>query len=65
MGRAGLLILAAALAIRVVVVLLTPHYVLVHDALDYDKHAWSIAQGHGFALSSGRRPIRTCWPASI
>jgi 4-amino-4-deoxy-L-arabinose transferase-like glycosyltransferase len=54
MGRAGLLILAAALAIRVAVVLLTPNYVLVHDAIDYDNHAWSIASGHGFALSYGR-----------
>ena len=27
---------------------------LVHDAIDYDHHAASIAQGHGFATSYGR-----------
>jgi 4-amino-4-deoxy-L-arabinose transferase-like glycosyltransferase len=47
-------ILLAALAIRIIFVLATPHYTLVHDALDYDRHSASIVQGHGFALSYGR-----------
>jgi 4-amino-4-deoxy-L-arabinose transferase-like glycosyltransferase len=47
-------ILLAALAIRIIFVLATPSYTLVHDALDYDRHAASIANGHGFALSYGR-----------
>jgi 4-amino-4-deoxy-L-arabinose transferase-like glycosyltransferase len=47
-------ILLAALAIRIIFVLATPNYTLVADALDYDRHATSIVQGHGFALSYGR-----------
>jgi 4-amino-4-deoxy-L-arabinose transferase-like glycosyltransferase len=47
-------ILLAALAIRIVFVLATPGYTLVNDALDYQHHAVSIADGHGFALSYGR-----------
>ena len=47
-------ILVAALAIRVAWVLATPDYQLVHDALDYDNHAASIAAGDGFATSYGR-----------
>jgi 4-amino-4-deoxy-L-arabinose transferase-like glycosyltransferase len=49
---AGLIL--AALLIRVAFVLATPGYTLVHDALDYQHHAASIAGGHGFALSYGR-----------
>ena len=52
--RIAAAILFAALAIRIVFVLATPHYTLVHDALDYQHHAVSIADGHGFALSYGR-----------
>jgi 4-amino-4-deoxy-L-arabinose transferase-like glycosyltransferase len=44
----------AALAIRIAFVLATPDYQLIHDAIDYDRHAVSIAQGNGFALSYGR-----------
>jgi 4-amino-4-deoxy-L-arabinose transferase-like glycosyltransferase len=47
-------ILLAALALRIAFVVATPHYQLVHDALDYDHHAASIAAGHGFAYSYGR-----------
>jgi 4-amino-4-deoxy-L-arabinose transferase-like glycosyltransferase len=47
-------ILFAALAIRIIFVLATPNYALVADALDYQRHAGSIADGHGFALSYGR-----------
>jgi 4-amino-4-deoxy-L-arabinose transferase-like glycosyltransferase len=58
MDRSGIriasAILFAALAIRIVFVLATPNYTLVHDAIDYDRHAASIATGHGFALSYGR-----------
>jgi 4-amino-4-deoxy-L-arabinose transferase-like glycosyltransferase len=52
--RIAAALLLAALAIRVAFVLATPNYQLIHDALDYDHHAASIAQGHGFALSYGR-----------
>jgi 4-amino-4-deoxy-L-arabinose transferase-like glycosyltransferase len=53
-ARLAALILLAALAIRVAWVLATPDYQLVHDALDYDNHAASIAAGEGFATSYGR-----------
>ncbi|WP_028062068.1 ArnT family glycosyltransferase [Solirubrobacter soli] len=52
--RIALALVFAALAIRVAFVLATPGYTLVHDALDYQRHAVSIASGHGFALSYGR-----------
>jgi 4-amino-4-deoxy-L-arabinose transferase-like glycosyltransferase len=50
----AVVILIAALAIRVGWVLATPDYVLVHDAVDYDNHAQSIAAGDGYATSRGR-----------
>jgi 4-amino-4-deoxy-L-arabinose transferase-like glycosyltransferase len=53
-ARLAVAILVAALAIRIAWVLATPDYKLVHDALDYDNHAASIAAGDGFALSYGR-----------
>ena len=47
MWAAAVLILAAAFAIRIAYVDATPNMKLVHDALDYDGHAVSIAQvGH-------------------
>ena len=52
--RIALALLVGALIIRVAFVLATPNYALVHDALDYQRHAVSIADGHGFALSYGR-----------
>jgi len=52
--RLAIAILLAALAIRVAWVFATPDYRLVHDALDYNRHAISIANGDGFALSYGR-----------
>ena len=52
--RIAALILLAALVIRVAWVLQTPDYELVHDALDYDNHAYSIAAGEWYALSHGR-----------
>ena len=54
MDRTAAALIAAALVIRVVFVLATPDYQLIHDALDYDHHAVSIAQGEGFATSYGR-----------
>jgi 4-amino-4-deoxy-L-arabinose transferase-like glycosyltransferase len=51
---AALIILLAALVIRVAWVLETPNYELVHDAIDYDNHAYSIAVGEWYALSHGR-----------
>jgi 4-amino-4-deoxy-L-arabinose transferase-like glycosyltransferase len=52
--RIALALLLGALIVRVAFVLATPNYALVHDALDYQRHAVSIADGHGFALSYGR-----------
>ena len=45
------LILALALALRIGYVAATPDYVMVHDALDYDRAAVSIAQGEGWPYS--------------
>ena len=42
-GVAATVILAAAFAIRVAYVDATPGMKIVHDALDYDNHAVSIA----------------------
>ncbi|HYM56647.1 MAG TPA: glycosyltransferase family 39 protein [Solirubrobacteraceae bacterium] len=56
LGRAVWILLAAALVIRLLYVVATPGYVLVHDAKDYDRHARSIAIGHGYADSV--RPSR-------
>ena len=63
--RPYLAILAAALAIRVAWVLLTPGYTLVHDAVDYDRHAAHIVQFGSFETSYGRvtafRPPAFIW----
>ena len=48
------LLLVLALGVRLGYVAATPEYVLVHDALDYDTHAQSIALGEGFAESRGQ-----------
>ena len=67
MARRGpyIAIVAAALAIRVAWVLLTPDYVLVHDAVDYDRHAAHIVQFGSFETSYGRvtafRPPAFIW----
>ena len=58
-GRVGViavLLVAAALVLRIAYVDATPDYVLRHDAVDYDVHARSIAQGDGFSktLAHGR-----------
>jgi 4-amino-4-deoxy-L-arabinose transferase-like glycosyltransferase len=45
----GLLIVVAALALRLGYVAATPDYELRHDARDYDVHAVSIARGEGFS----------------
>ncbi|MCW3045851.1 MAG: phospholipid carrier-dependent glycosyltransferase [Solirubrobacterales bacterium] len=51
-----LLLLVAALVIRLALVSATPGYVVTGDARDYDVHARSIAAGHGFSrtLAYGR-----------
>jgi len=56
MARRGpyIAIILAALAIRVAWVLLTPDYVLVHDAVDYDRHAVHLATDGTFATAHGR-----------
>ncbi|HEX2103714.1 MAG TPA: phospholipid carrier-dependent glycosyltransferase [Solirubrobacteraceae bacterium] len=53
---AAVLLLAATLVIRLAYVGGTPDRPLVHDALDYDGHAVSIAQGEGYSdeLAHGR-----------
>jgi 4-amino-4-deoxy-L-arabinose transferase-like glycosyltransferase len=58
-GRVGVLavlLVAAALVLRIAYVDATPDYALRHDARDYDVHAVSIAQGGGFSktLAHGR-----------
>ena len=52
----AVLLLAAALVLRLAYVDATPGYALRHDAVDYDVHARSIAQGEGFSktLAHGR-----------
>jgi 4-amino-4-deoxy-L-arabinose transferase-like glycosyltransferase len=44
-----------ALAIRIGWILLTPHYALVHDAVDYDRHAAHIVQFGSFETSYSRK----------
>jgi 4-amino-4-deoxy-L-arabinose transferase-like glycosyltransferase len=58
-GRVGVLavlLVVVALVLRLAYVDATPGYVLRHDAVDYDVHARSIAQGEGFSktLAHGR-----------
>src|SRR3954452_14574386 len=50
-GRWPLLILAAALVVRVAQIAATPHWAPVGDPADYVRHAASIADGHGMADS--------------
>jgi 4-amino-4-deoxy-L-arabinose transferase-like glycosyltransferase len=47
-STALLLILGLALLARVAVIVATPDYVPMFDAADYDRHAVSIADGHGY-----------------
>ena len=58
-GRVGViavLLVGVALVLRLAYVDATPDYALRHDAVDYDVHAVSIAQGEGFSktLAHGR-----------
>lgn len=53
-GHAVWLLLTAALVVRLLYVVATPGYALVHDAIDYDRHAVSIANGNGYTTSLGR-----------
>jgi hypothetical protein len=48
----ALALLAAALLLRVGLVIATPHYRLGSDAADYDRHARSLAAGHGYPAST-------------
>ena len=48
---AAWIILLLALLLRVGYVAVTPDYALVHDAVDYDRAAKSIAQGNGYPYS--------------
>jgi 4-amino-4-deoxy-L-arabinose transferase-like glycosyltransferase len=49
LGALAVLVIATALVIRLGYVELTADYRLVHDALDYDNHAQSIARGEGYS----------------
>src|ERR671934_2562469 len=42
-------LVALALVVRIAYVDATPGYTARHDARDYDVHARSIAEGHGFS----------------
>jgi len=55
-GALAVALLVGAFVLRVAYVDATPNYVLRHDAVDYDVHARSIAQGEGFSrtLAHGR-----------
>ena len=55
-GVLAVALVATALVLRIGYVNDTPGYVLRHDAVDYDVHARSIAQGEGFSktLAHGR-----------
>jgi 4-amino-4-deoxy-L-arabinose transferase-like glycosyltransferase len=55
-GALAVALLVGAFVLRVAYVDSTPDYVLRHDAVDYDVHARSIAQGEGFSrtLAHGR-----------
>jgi 4-amino-4-deoxy-L-arabinose transferase-like glycosyltransferase len=50
--RAIWLLLGLAFAVRLVLVIATPHWNAVDDPLDYDRHALSIADGHGYPDST-------------
>lgn len=56
LAPAVVLVLALALVVRLAYMDATPGYTLVHDALDYDGHARSIARGEGYSdtLAFGR-----------
>jgi 4-amino-4-deoxy-L-arabinose transferase-like glycosyltransferase len=55
-GLAAVALVLAALGLRLAYVHATPGYVLRNDAYDYDTHARSIAEGHGYSktLAHGR-----------
>lgn len=55
-GALAVALLVGALLLRLAYVDATPGYVLRHDAVDYDVHARSIAEGDGFSktLAHGR-----------
>ena len=55
-GGLAVALLVGAFVLRLAYVDATPGYVLRHDAVDYDVHARSIAQGEGFSktLAHGR-----------
>lgn len=55
--RVGLLVIAAvALAARLAIIVATPHFVLFGDPADYQRHAVSIAAGHGFPTTQIASP---------
>ena len=55
-GVAVVVVLLAALGLRVGYTELTPGYEIVHDARDYDAHARSIALGDGFSKRLTGKP---------
>jgi 4-amino-4-deoxy-L-arabinose transferase-like glycosyltransferase len=55
-GIAVVVVLLAALGLRLGYMDLTPRYEIVHDARDYDAHARSIATGDGFSKRLTGKP---------
>src|ERR1700712_3819933 len=55
-GIAVAAVLLAALGLRVAYMEVTPRYRIVHDAVDYDTHARSIAIGDGFSKRLTGKP---------
>jgi 4-amino-4-deoxy-L-arabinose transferase-like glycosyltransferase len=51
LGTAFWVLVLLAVVLRIGYMAATPDYSLVHDARDYDRHAQSIASGHGYAWS--------------
>jgi hypothetical protein len=49
LAGAAVALVALALVLRIAYVDATSDYVVRHDARDYDVHALSIAEGHGFS----------------
>ena len=58
MGRRMAVIFVLALVVRLGVVIATPGYVPRHDDRDYDRIAWSMAQGRGYPPTRARQGSR-------
>src|SRR5262245_8403099 len=52
----AVLLIVAAFGLRAGYLALTPGFAIVHDARDYDWHARSVANGHGFSEQLTGKP---------